>query len=336
MAKKQKRNKKDEKIEKLSGADTETKVEGGDNFKAEAETETKDTVKTEVKPDAKEIAKAEAKTEAVESAKTATKENDKKKKTTAVKDMDEGKETAEKPKPKVNHFVFVTTDDKNVEVNRYQVRPWLLWLVIVVLCILIGSMLGYISHEEKIWRAVDARSDEQVATIKNLEESKAILEQEKLALETEIVGLNETVQILSETVSQKTQSEKELREQIEKQSLPTEFPLNGSATMDEKTIDDVPICVFDASIGSAVVATASGKVTAVKDDADYVHSIWVDHGNGYITIYRNAGEPRVQVGDSVVCGTALYIIEERKEEMGYQMMKDNQYINPMDLLSING
>lgn len=310
MAKKAKRNKKEAKTESLQVTKAEVKLEV-EEAKAEAEAETKADAKAEIKKE------AEAETK------------DK------VETAEEVKEES-KQKPKVNHFVFVTTDDKNEEVNRYQVRPWLLWLVIVVLCILIGSMLGYISHEEKIWRAVDARSDEQVATIKSLEESKALLEEEKLALETEIVGLNETVQILSETVSQKTQSEKELREQIEKQSMPTEFPLNGSATMDEKTMDDAPICVFDASIGSAVVATASGKVTAVKDDADYVHSIWVDHGNGYITIYRNAGEPRVQVGDSVVCGTALYIIEERKEEMGYQMMKDNQYINPMELLSING
>jgi len=306
MAKKQKKNKKEEKTEKLSG--TKAAVE----TVTESETKVAEVAETEVKQE--EIEDKAVTEKAEESA-----------------NVSEGK-----PKPKVNHFVFVTTDDEDAEVNRYQVRPWLLWLVIIVLILLIGSMLGYISHEEKIWRAVDARSDEQVATIKSLEESNAILEQEKLALETEIVGLNETVQILSETVSQKTQSEKELREQIEKQSLPTEFPLNGSATMDEKTIDDAPICVFDASIGSAVVATASGKVTAVKDDAEYVHSIWVDHGNGYITIYRNAGEPRVQVGDSVVCGTALYIIEERKEEMGYQMMLDNQYINPMDLLSING
>ena len=242
----------------------------------------------------------------------------------------------DKQKPKINHFVFVTTDDKDAELKRYQVRPWLLWLVIAVLCILLGAMLGYISYEERIWRAVDARSDEQVAAIKSLRETNAQLEQDKLELETQIVGLNETVQILSETVSQKTQSESELKAQIEKQSLPTEFPLNGSATMEEKTIDDAPICIFDASVGSAVVATASGTVTGVKDDAKYVHSIWVDHGNGYVTIYRNAGEPRVQVGDSVVCGAALYIIEERKEKMGYQMMKDGQYISPMEMLAISG
>lgn len=243
---------------------------------------------------------------------------------------------AGKPKQKVNHFVLLTTDETDAELKRYQVRPWVLWFVIIVLCLLLGCVLGYISYEEQLWSAVDARSDEQVATIAALQADNARLEQEKLELETEIVGLNETVQILSETVSQKTQSESELKAQIEQQSLPTGFPLNGSASMEEDTIDDAPICVFDASLGSAVVATASGTVTSVKDDAKYVHSIWVDHGNGYTTIYRNPGEPRVQVGDAVVCGAALYIIEEKKEEVGYQMMKDGQYIDPMEMLSING
>ena len=32
-----------------------------------------------------------------------------------------------------------------------------------------------------------------------------------------------------------------------------------------------------------VVATAAGTVTAVNDDGDYGHNIWVDHGNGYVT-----------------------------------------------------
>lgn len=242
----------------------------------------------------------------------------------------------DKQNPKIKHLAFLILDEQDAELKRYQIQSRSFWALIAGVCVLLGAMLGYIAYEEQIWEAADARSDSQVATIKMLQETNEQLQQEKLELETELVGLNETVQILSETVSQKTKSESELKDQIEKQSLPTEFPLNGSATMKEETIDDAPICVFDASEGSAVVATASGTVTSVKDDAEYVHSIWVDHGNGYITIYRNAGKPRVQEGDTVVSGTTLYIIEERKEEMGYQMMKDNSYIDPMEMLSISG
>jgi biotin carboxyl carrier protein len=174
-----------------------------------------------------------------------------------------------------------------------------------------------------------------LTAIRTLEEDKAQLEEDKLSLETEIAGLNETVQILSETVSQKTKSESDLMEQLESQSLPTEFPLNGSASMEEGT-DDNPICIFTASEGTTVVAAASGTVTGINDDVEYGHNIWVDHGNGYVTIYRNAGEPQVKLGDSVVNGTALFVIEAGNEKLGYQMMKDGEYINPMEMLSISG
>ena len=100
--------------------------------------------------------------------------------------------------------------------------------------------------------------------------------------------------------------------------------------------EDVPICVFTASQGTTVVATASGTVTAVNDDAEYGHNVWVDHGNGYVTIYRNQGDPSVKQGDSVVQGTTLFLIGESNTRLGYQMMKDGSYINPMDMLAISG
>ena len=131
------------------------------------------------------------------------------------------------------------------------------------------------------------------------------------------------------------QSENELSATLEKQSLPTEFPLTGSASMEEVT-DCEPMFIILASVGTTVVAVASGTVMAVNDDETYGHSVWVDHGNGYITIYRNKGDATVAVGDSVVQGTTLFVIGEDNADLGYQMQKDGSYINPMDMLAISG
>ena len=147
--------------------------------------------------------------------------------------------------------------------------------------------------------------------------------------------LNEQIMILSQTVNEKIAVEEELRAQLEGQSIPTEFPLTGSAAM-AMGVSEQPLCIFTASVGSTVVATAGGSVTAVYDDEDYGHSVWVDHGNGYITIYRNKGDVIVKVGDSVVCGTSLFLIGVDNVELGYQMQKDGEYIDPMDMLAING
>lgn len=71
---------------------------------------------------------------------------------------------------------------------------------------------------------------------------------------------------------------------------------------------------------------ASGTVIAINDDEIYGHSVWVDHGNGYVTIYRNKGDTTVNVEDSVVQGTTLFVIGEDNADLGYQMQKDGSYI----------
>jgi septal ring factor EnvC (AmiA/AmiB activator) len=168
-----------------------------------------------------------------------------------------------------------------------------------------------------------------------LEEENKTLAEQNSKLESQVTEQAEEIQILSDTVSQKVQSENELSATLEKQSLPTEFPLTGSASMEEVT-EGEPMCIFHASVGTTVVAAASGTVMAVNDDETYGHSVWVDHGNGYITIYRNKGDATVAVGDSVVQGTTLFVIGEDNADLGYQMQKDGSYINPIDMLAISG
>jgi len=187
-------------------------------------------------------------------------------------------------------------------------------------------------YEGQLWENAGRRSHEQVVALE--EENKTLAEQNS-KLEAQVTEQAEEIQILSDTVSQKVQSENELSATLEKQSLPTEFPLTGSASMEEVT-EGEPMCIFHASVGTTVVAVASGTVMAVNDDETYGHSVWVDHGNGYITIYRNKGDATVAVGDSVVQGTTLFVIGEDNADLGYQMQKDGSYINPMDMLAISG
>ena len=240
-----------------------------------------------------------------------------------------------KHKRKMNHVVIVTSDAADASVKQFRIRPWALQLIILLLCVVIGVLIGVLVYEEQIWQAMSRSNNEKQETILALEEEKQILNAEKEQLETQITELNDKIQILSNTVNEKVQNENELTAQLEQQSLPTDFPLNGSASMEEVTEGD-PMCVFTASAGITVVATANGTVTTVNDDGEYGHNVWVDHGNGYVTIYRNQGDAMVKQGDSVVQGTTLFMIGEDNTKLGYQMLKDGTYINPMDMLAISG
>ena len=85
-----------------------------------------------------------------------------------------------------------------------------------------------------------------------------------------------------------------------------------------------------------VIATAKGTVIAVNDDVEYGHNVWVDHGNGYISIYRNASSPAVKVGDEVYMGTTVFLVGDGANMVGYQMMYQDEYVNPLDVIEIKG
>jgi len=256
-------------------------------------------------------------------------------------------------KRKNNHVVIVTSDAVDAQVKQYRIKPWVLHLVIFLLCIIIGAMIGYIIYEQDIWAASLTQVSKWQDELEVAEQQELVLEQQIADLQAQleaaeqerlgqvkelndIIGTKEEqIKILSESLAQKTESEDTLREQLEGHFLPTDFPLTGSATMEEVS-GDAPMCIFTTAGDAMVIATAEGTVIAVNTDAEFEQNVWIDHGNGYVTIYRNAGEIKVKQGETVTQGTTLFLIENSEEKLGYQMMKDGVYMNPIDMLSING
>lgn len=246
-------------------------------------------------------------------------------------------------KRKNNQVIIVTSDAVDARVKQYKIRPYLLRGVTLVACVLIGALIGYFIFEKDIWTERLEQTAEQKEAVKAIEQEKAELENKITELNGVIAGLNddiadlnEQIMILSMTVTQKTQSENELRQEIEKQSLPTKFPLTGIASNMEEITEGEPMCIFTAAVDSMVVATAKGTVIVVNDDPEYGHNVWIDHGNGYVTVYKNQGVVRVKQGETVSPGTTLFLVEAGNNKLGYQMMKEGVYINPMEMLAISG
>lgn len=246
-------------------------------------------------------------------------------------------------KRKSSQVLIVTSDAVDAGVKQYKIRPHLLRGVTLVFCVLIGALIGCFLFEKDIWAERFAQAGSQKETVRVMEKEKAELEDRITELNDEIAGLNgeiadlnEQIMILSRTVAQKNQSETELRQELEKQSLPTRFPLTGAVSDVKEIAEGDPICIFTAQAGSMAVATAKGTVIVVNDDPEYGHNVWVDHGNGYVTVYKNKGDVKVKQGETVSPGTTLFLIEADNTVLGYQMMKEGTYINPMDMLAIRG
>lgn len=242
----------------------------------------------------------------------------------------------ERNKHKKSHVVIVTGDAEDAHVKQYRFSPLLVQVLLISACVIIGAVIGYFINEDKIRKIADGKVEEQKQIVVQKEEQIASLEGEIQNLEAEINNLNHKIEILSQTVQEKVEIEQELTATIEAQALPTEYPLTGFANIMETQAQEDPISVFDVSEGVTIVATASGTVIAINEDVEYGKNIWIDHDNGYVTIYRNNGDNLVKIGDTVARKTALFVVGEDNQKFGYQIMKDDVYIDPMEMLNVSG
>lgn len=162
------------------------------------------------------------------------------------------------------------------------------------------------------------------------------LTKQNIDLMKENKELKEKVTILSDTVNNKVyQEEKREAEKIQSY-IPTGFPMKGVASYEEKELDGNPSVIFQASAGTSVIATANGTVSSIAGSAEAGYIVMIDHNNGYYTIYRNNAEPRVKEGDSVTNETTLSHIETGNETLGYQIIQDEKFIDPLRLMDISG
>lgn len=164
------------------------------------------------------------------------------------------------------------------------------------------------------------------------------LETQNETLLTENEELQEKVAILSDTVNSQVQREQERQAEIAQSYVPTGFPLKGTASYSdtETELDGNPAAIFQASQGTSVIATANGTVSSITGDTEVGYIVMIDHGNGYYSVYRNGARPKVKEGDTVTIMTEIFAIEVGKETLGYQIIENNEYIDPLSLMETYG
>lgn len=241
-----------------------------------------------------------------------------------------------KRKHKYHHYYLRITNDPNVPTRNHRMTGGsiLFWEIIVI--VLLFALVGFISFEN--YNSSVALSKEAALKSKITE-----LQEENDVLAKENDALNEKINILSETVNQKIEVEQE----IEEKSVPNGFPLSGAADYEEKDeklrLDGEnilrPMLEFECSDGAFAVASGNGVVSLVAEEMTYGYEVQIDHGNGYVSSYRADAEPMVKQGDEVSRGTPLFTISSDDDEpakVAYQVLLDGEYINPSEVLEING
>lgn len=258
-----------------------------------------------------------------------------------------------KRKSKISYTVMIISDSAKKHVKQIHLKAGMVGALSGFAFVAVVFFICYVVYSSITLSDSLERSRKQMEQIAQLKEEKA-------QLEISNVELTEKVSILSSTVNQKVEVEQALAAEQEENHLPKGFPLSGSAQI--KTADEVneeaaenaeegdrdavqenavpdmetKEIIFTAASGINVIASGAGNVTETGADAEYGYFVRIDHGNGYVTTYRNGGNPMVKIGDEVARGAILYVIAEENTAMGYSIKKEEAYIDPMEMIEING
>lgn len=226
------------------------------------------------------------------------------------------------------YALLLVTEKDNGTMKQHTISSALVEVTIAVLFVIAVAVICKFIYDGITLK--DARQEivSQIILINNLTD-------ENEALSVENSTLSNKVTVLSEAVSMKVATEDAISQELVENAIPKGFPLSGSATMKEAEEGD-PMLIFTSVQGVNVVTSGTGTVVSVSADEEYGNRIIIDHGNGYQSIYRNGGTALVKNGEELGKGYILFSIGEENQELGYQVMKDDEYIDPMLVVDING
>ncbi len=252
-----------------------------------------------------------------------------------------------KHKKRINYTVMIVSDSLEGG-HSFYLKQGLVTVILCLVAVVVAVSVGVALYHGTALRGIQTREAELQKQIEQLTE-------ENQRLTTDNSELSDKVTILSDTVAQNAETQKKQEQEEEEKKIPKGFPLAGPAVILASSETDMlqgaeeaadgaeaatpemePIVVFSASAGTKVIATATGTVASVEDDAAYGHRITVDHGNGYTSVYRAASEPTVSEGEEVETGGTLYEMQFQDERLGYQITQDGTLIDPLDLLEVYG
>ena len=251
-------------------------------------------------------------------------------------------------KSKKSYTVMIISDSARNQRKEFHINAGLAGTVMLGSFLLLVGVVCYVVYSVITLSDSLERFRLQADQIVKLQEEIEQLEAEAEGLKAEKEEMAEQINNLNDTVDQHAQVQQALAAEEEEAHIPRGFPLSGTAQLKtEETADDDEDegmrahedrkeVIFAASEGINVIASGTGTVLSVDVDVDYGNVVSIDHGNGYISIYRDNGTPVVKAGNEITRGAILYVVGEDNAELGYSISKDDTYIEPMEMIEING
>lgn len=242
-------------------------------------------------------------------------------------------------KRKTGYTIMIVSDSVEKNQKKIHVNTGILSVVAFILLVVV---ICYAEYTTILMHGATERSETYVAQIADLRKEREELLSENEALEKQVANLNQT---LSQKENQVQMQAETIQAAAETENMPTGFPMSGAAQIKEtggaedtgmQAKEDQKEMIFIAAAQTNAISTGAGTVLEVTEAGEDAAVIRIDHGNGYISTYRNRGTPKVTEGSLVDKGAALFEVEENNVEIGYSISKDGNYLDPMEVIEIKG
>lgn len=216
--------------------------------------------------------------------------------------------------------------------RQFHVSP-IIFRLFAVLMLLICVSLGWLGYEFSAGQKKETNLQEQIVSqaqlIQQLETEKENLNNEKLVLTSE----NET---LLQTVKENT--EETNPEEAEAPALPNRYPCTGSGILISSYSQEQPYISIDTQAEGKIIAAGNGTILSVTSDNTYPIIIEIEHENGYRTRYmcKKNAELRAEEGAQVFTGDILVNINTNNTQLDYQIIYENEPIDPLTIIEAEG
>lgn len=254
------------------------------------------------------------------------------------------KRTPRKHRHSRNYTFMIISGDSDGRTRKFHLNhlaSQVLAYTVFILILLVTCQIIYSAITIKSLRAIEKEQKDSIDSL-TTERSSLISENE---------ALSNKVEQMSAALNQRLEEEQVSAEEAENNAIPSGFPLSGNANY-TKAVDNPgetsvtkenietakgnPILLFESGSDNSIIAAGSGTVLTVTSDVKFGNMVTIDHGNGYVSIYRNSGSPLVSEGARIDKGDILFVIGGKNTTLGYQIQKDEQYVDPVTVIEISG
>lgn len=239
--------------------------------------------------------------------------------------------------------------------RQYHVTKSCLRLLAIFVC-LVGITFGWLAYhyltQENVSIAAGSNSNKEEEqtdlaakinsmeeTIRQLEEEKENLVNQNDALMSENRALLEAAKTSMAAESEGKPEEESLPEvQADDDSFPSRYPYSEAGIVSTKYSLTHPYVSIETQGGGNIVAAGEGIITGIGPEAEYPLVIEIEHGNGYRTRYMFVQEAQTtrEEGEQVQIGDVLAAVTAQNEQVDYQVMFEDEPIDPLIVFEAKG